>query len=62
MGRAGTEKKKEIDSNKKIFGCLYDLRIKVEEAVSRDIHYATVSRVEDASWKMVSCLVEHKVI
>lgn len=57
----GSEKRKEILANRRIDSSLYNLRIKVDTALNNDISYTKVSQVDDISWKLIDCLVEHKV-
>lgn len=52
---------KTRDVNKKIHDCIFNLRTKVTDALNKDIHYAKVNGVEDASLKLINCLVEHEV-
>lgn len=48
-------------ANKKMNGCIYDLKIKVEQAIIIDICYSKVSNVDNASWKLIACLVDNGV-
>lgn len=62
MPKAGNEKNQELKANKKMRDCLYNLKVKVDTAIKRDIHYAKVDNVDVLSWKFIDCLVEQEVI
>lgn len=49
------------DANQTIFICIENLITIVADALHREIPYANVRHVVDASWKLIDCLVEHKV-
>lgn len=56
-----SEKRKAKIANRQINSSLYNLRLKVDTALNNAISYAKVSQVDDISWKLIDCLVEHKV-
>lgn len=61
MVKTGQKKMEMKNANKKMKECLYNMRIKVDAAIEKHIHYSQVLNVQDISWKLISCIDENMV-
>ncbi|XP_076071999.1 uncharacterized protein LOC143043702 [Mytilus galloprovincialis] len=55
-------KKRELEAKIKIDVCISGMQFKIKQAESINMCYAKINDIDVASWKLINCLVENKVV